>query len=79
MVAQSEPEFMTVEEWRELERNSRDIKHEYIDGRVYAMTGGTLAHSRISLNACTIIESTLSAKGKSCYVYNSDAAARVSW
>ena len=32
MVAQREPLRMTVDEWRELERNSHDIKHEYIDG-----------------------------------------------
>ena len=37
MVAQREPQRMTVDEWRELERTSHDIKHEYIDGWVYAM------------------------------------------
>ncbi len=48
MVARRESEYMTVEEWRELERNSHDIKHEYIDGRVYALAGGTLSDSRLS-------------------------------
>ena len=40
MVAQREPQHMSVDEWRELERTSHDIKHEYIDGQVYALSGG---------------------------------------
>ncbi|HEX3639784.1 MAG TPA: hypothetical protein VHV10_00695 [Ktedonobacteraceae bacterium] len=40
MVAQpSQPQYMSVDEWREMERHS-DIKHEYINGQVYAMAGG---------------------------------------
>ncbi len=78
MVAQRKPAYMTVEEWRELERNSHDIKHEYIDGRVYAMTGGTRSHGRIGSNAFGAIEDALAAKGKQCEVYNSDVAVRVS-
>lgn len=78
MVAQREPLRMTVEEWRELERNSHDIKHEYIDGQVYAMSGGSLAHGRIGLNVCFALENALLAKGKPCFVYNSDVAARIS-
>ncbi len=77
MVARREPEYMTVEEWRELERNS-DVKHEYIDGRVYTLAGGTLSHSRLSTNMLRAIEDALATAGKSCYVYNSDTAARVS-
>ncbi len=78
MVARREPQYMTVEEWRELERNSHDIKHEYIDGRVFALAGGTLSHSRLSTNMLRTIEDALATAGKSCYVYNSDTAARVS-
>lgn len=78
MVANRKPQRMTVDEWRELERTSHDIKYEYIDGYVYAMSGGSLAHSRIGLNVGSILESALTAKGSACYVYNSDAATRVS-
>src|ERR1041385_7861355 len=57
MVAQpSQPKFMSVDEWRELERHSHDIKHEYIDGQVYAMAGGSRAHGRISSNAVRTLE-----------------------
>jgi Uma2 family endonuclease len=41
MVAQEQARrTMTVDEWRELERISHDIKYEYIDGQVYAMSRG---------------------------------------
>lgn len=51
MVAQEQArQAMTVEEWRDLERASRDKKHEYLNGTVYAMAGGSLAHSRIGIN-----------------------------
>lgn len=67
---------MTVEEWRELERTNPDAKYEYIDGQVYSMSGGSLAHSRISSNVLRAIEDALA--GDTCYVYNSDASARLS-
>jgi Uma2 family endonuclease len=78
MVAQREPRRFSVDEWRKLERSSHDIKHEYIDGQVYARSGGSLAHGRIGLNVCMVLESALLAKGKPCFVYNSDVATRLS-
>ncbi len=77
MVAQEQArQAMTVEEWRELERASRDKKHEYLDGTVYAMAGGSLAHSRIGINVVRALEDALG-QGP-CRVYNSDAAVRLS-
>jgi Uma2 family endonuclease len=67
---------MTVEEWRELERTSFDAKHEYIDGRIYLMPGGSLAHSRISINIVRALEDAIG--DRPIWVYNSDAAARLS-
>ena len=78
MVAQPSQQRMSVDEWRALERTSHDVKHEYIDGRVYAMSDGSLNHSRIGINTCLALENALLAAGKQCYVYNSDAAARIS-
>ena len=78
MVAQREPQRMTVAEWRVLERNNHDSKHEYIDGQVYAMSGGSLAHGRIGSNVVRTLEDSLEAAGKECFVYNSDVAARLS-
>ena len=39
-------ENCTVEEYMELEKTS-PIRHEYVDGQVYAMTGETKNHNRI--------------------------------
>jgi Uma2 family endonuclease len=66
---------MTVEEWRELEQRS-EIKHEYIDGNAYAMAGGSLAHGYISTRVIRHLEDGLG--NRSCMVYNSDVAARLS-
>ncbi len=78
MIAQREPGHMSVDEWRALERNSHDVKHEYIDGRVYAMSGGSLAHGRIGSNVVRTLEDALASAGIPCDVYNSDVAARLS-
>jgi hypothetical protein len=78
MVAQREPQRMTVDNWRKLERTSHDIKHEFIDGHSYTLSGGSLAHGRIGLNACLAIEGALLANNKPCFVYNSAVATRLS-
>ncbi len=78
MVARRKPQQMTVDEWRALERTSHDLKHEYIDGQVYAMSGGSLAHGRIGSNAVRTLEDALATTRKPCDVYNSDVAARLS-
>ncbi len=78
MVAQRDPQQMTVDEWRELERSSHDSKHEYIDGQVYAMSGGSLTHGSIGSNTVRVLQDALRAAGKSCYTYNSDVAVRLS-
>ncbi|EYF08431.1 Uma2 family endonuclease [Chondromyces apiculatus] len=57
-----------------LERDS-DIKHEHLDGEVYAMSGGTPAHSLIADNVSAELRSAL--RGRPCRVFNSDMRIRV--
>ncbi len=76
MVAQREPRHISVDEWRALEQSNQDVKYEYIDGQIYMMSGGSLAHSRISSNTVRTLEDALGSQ--SCYVYNSDASVRLS-
>jgi Uma2 family endonuclease len=76
MVAQPSRQSIAVEEWRELERTSREIKHEYIDGQIYAMAGGTLAHGYITDNAMIALRIALGKRA--CRVYTSDVATRLS-
>ncbi len=51
------------------------IKHELIDGRLYAMTGGSAAHGLISANIIRELGSAF--KGRPCRVYSSDFKVRV--
>lgn len=46
-------------------------RHEYIDGEVYAMTGGTINHSQIASNFNRVLGNHLD--GGSCKTLNSDA------
>src|SRR5579863_6962886 len=78
MVAQPSPRGMSVDEWRELERTSHDIKHEYIDGHVYAMSGVSLAHGSVGSNVVRTLQDALRAAHRPCYTYNSDVAVRIS-
>jgi Uma2 family endonuclease len=49
----------------------QDQRHEYFDGEVYAMAGGSMPHSVIGVNWTTLLKIHL--RGKGCLVLNSDA------
>ena len=78
MAVERKPGHITLDEWRVLIQNSHDIKYEYVDGQVYAMSRGSLAHGRIGSNVVRTLEDALAAKGSPCNVYNSEVAARLS-
>lgn len=40
---------MTVAEYLEMERTS-EVRHEYLDGEIYAMSGASKRHNRIGNN-----------------------------
>ncbi|MEH2411232.1 Uma2 family endonuclease [Nostoc sp.] len=44
-----QPPKMTVEEYLEWE-SQQDVRYEYANGEVFAMTGGTISHNDIALN-----------------------------
>jgi hypothetical protein len=39
---------ITVEEYLALERESPDVRYEYVDGHVLMLAGGSLKHSRVN-------------------------------
>lgn len=47
-----------------------EIRHEYIAGNVYAMSGGTMNHQRVALNFLRLAGNQL--VGKSCFPTGSD-------
>jgi len=60
---------LTVEEYVKLEQDT-DQKHEFHDGQVYAMAGGTDNHNTITMNISA--EIYVSLKGKNCKIKNSE-------
>lgn len=72
--AQAGP-FWTVLEYLDLERHSA-VKHEYHGGQVYAMAGGTQAHSLIAGNAYAALRSAV--RGTGCRALTSDMKIRQS-
>ncbi|WP_424103491.1 Uma2 family endonuclease [Moorena producens] len=63
MVASYHREYMTPEAYLDWEEK-QELNYEYIDGEVYAMTGGTIPHGTIALNLATALKSHLG--GGSC-------------
>jgi Uma2 family endonuclease len=51
------------------------LKYEYLEGEVYAMTGGTLPHNDIAVNLTTLLKPAL--QGKGCKVRMSDAKVEI--
>ena len=66
---------LTVEQYLALEAES-EIRHEYIDGELYAMTGGTLYHDEITINITLALGPQL--VGSDCRLHTSNMRVRVS-
>ncbi len=65
--------LLSFEEYLALER-SATVRHEFVDGQIYAMTGGTLRHNVITNNIYSILNQHL--KGSKCRVYTNDVKVR---
>ncbi len=57
---------MTVNEYLAFEKHS-EIRHEFVEGRLYAMAGETLLHDDIVLNIVEALRTT--ARAKSCQLH----------
>ncbi|MFO1434284.1 MAG: Uma2 family endonuclease [Candidatus Competibacteraceae bacterium] len=69
MTALKQPEFISITDYLEAERHS-PLKHEYVDGHVYAMTGTSKVHNLIVGNLAGVLRNHL--RGGPCQVYTSD-------
>lgn len=68
-------EYWTVEEYLEFEKTS-PVRHEYVDGEIYAMAGESKNHNRIALDLSSIINQRLA--GSRCEAFIEDIKVRVS-
>ena len=74
MSAQPDARKMTLAEYLAFEEASEE-KHEYVNGYVYAMSGGTIEHSRISASLIRALGNVLA--GRPCVVFTSDLRVRI--
>ena len=74
MVASPQPTYLTPDEYLQLEEKS-DIKHEYIDGEIYAMAGALDPHVTIAGNLFALLRNHV--RGSGCRVYISDMKVRI--
>ena len=68
-------QLMSEAEYLEFERAS-EIKHEFLDGDVFDMTGASEAHNLITVNVITALKNQL--RGRPCKLYASDMRVKVS-
>lgn len=71
------PDFlrMTAQEYLVWEED-QSIRYAYVDGRVFAMTGGTIPHNQVAVNLAALLKAHL--RGKGCKVLTSDAKVSIS-
>ncbi|MCV3213478.1 Uma2 family endonuclease [Plectonema radiosum NIES-515] len=74
MVTNKREYYISPEEYLEGEKVSQ-VKHEYIDGEVYAMAGASDAHVTITGNLFSPLRSHL--RGSGCRVYMLDMKAQI--
>jgi len=65
---------LTEAEYLEIERRA-EFKSEFLDGEMFAMSGGTYSHSLIACNLIRAIGNQL--KGSPCVILNSDMRVKV--
>ena len=75
MSAASRPSFVTPEEYLALERAATHAKHEFVNGRIYALAGGSRAHNTIAINLARIVSTQL--RGRACQAFGSDMRVKV--
>ncbi|MEG5000584.1 Uma2 family endonuclease [Microcoleus sp. B4-D4] len=71
-----EPPKMTVEEYLEWEAQ-QEIRHEYVNGEVFARMGSTIPHNDLALNFYTALRPHLRSRG--CRMNVSDVKLQVSF
>ena len=74
MIASPQDTYLTPAEYLQMEENS-PIKHEYIDGYIYAMAGALDPHVTIAGNLFALLRNHV--RGSGCRIYITDMKARI--
>lgn len=75
MVASQYLSRMTLQQYLEWEP-TQELRYEYVNGQVFAMTGGTIPHNTIAVNLVTALKSHL--RGGPCQVFVADVKVGIS-
>lgn len=76
MTAAAREKIYTEEDYLVLEASAQE-KHEYYDGKIITMPGGTLNHNLIAANVLLAIKLALRQLNKKCLVLGSDMKIRI--
>lgn len=63
------PKTYTVTEYLNFEENA-DLRHEFINGEILPMAGGTTNHNEVITNLCLLLKPTLRQQGSKVYIEN---------
>jgi len=74
-MSSANPSVLTEREYLDFERKS-EIRHEYIAGQIFAMSGASMRHNRIAGNVFREISTRF--RDKPCSVFMSDMRVKVS-
>ncbi|MEO1396944.1 MAG: Uma2 family endonuclease [Cyanobacteria bacterium J06634_5] len=74
MIATPHSQKMTAEEYLQWEKR-QELRYEYCDGDILAMTGGTKGHNRLALNLYSALENRVEKDG--CEINVSDVKVQV--
>ncbi|NJM58508.1 MAG: Uma2 family endonuclease [Synechococcales cyanobacterium RU_4_20] len=75
MIALQDPTPRLTADQYLLWEESQVDRHEYVDGQIYAMSGGTVNHGEIAANCIAVLKGQL--QGSGCRVLTSDVKVRV--
>ncbi|MFI3219166.1 MAG: Uma2 family endonuclease [Methylococcales bacterium] len=74
MLAKQVKPLLSEDDYLEMERVSK-IRHEYVEGTIYAMAGGSRSHNKIAMNTGFALHQHV--KGTACDVYMSDVKLKI--
>ena len=74
MIAAFQPHEMTAEAYL-LWEAQQETRHEYFNGEIFAMSGGTLPHNDLAINLLVLMRPTV--RAKNCRVNMADAKVNV--
>lgn len=75
-MAVARKKIYTPEEYLRMEERS-EVRHEFVNGEIFDVAGGTANHNRITVNLTVAIQNALRKAKKSCSVFTTDMRVQI--